>query len=76
MTGQVAVYLPFSYSMAGTLVVVARERVERLAVDSASVMALVVSGGVSRVVSQKVPAERSETRDQRSREVSEPGSDL
>jgi uncharacterized membrane protein len=48
MPGQVAVYLPFSYSMAGTLVIVARERVERLAADSASVMALVVSGGVSR----------------------------
>ncbi|MDP9362337.1 MAG: DUF502 domain-containing protein [Acidobacteriota bacterium] len=71
MAGQVAVYLPFSYSMAGTLVIVARERVERLAVDSASVMALVVSGGVSRVASQKVErggGERSETRDQRSEE--------
>ena len=52
MPGQIAVYLPFSYSMAGTLVVVSRERVEALAVDSASVMALVVSGGVSRVVSR------------------------
>jgi uncharacterized membrane protein len=52
MPGQIAVYLPFSYSVAGTLVVVARERVEALAVDSASVMALVVSGGVSRVASQ------------------------
>jgi uncharacterized membrane protein len=49
LPGQVAVYLPFSYSMAGTLVVVPASRVERLAVDSASVMALVVSGGVSRV---------------------------
>jgi uncharacterized membrane protein len=49
MPGQVAVYLPFSYSMAGTLVIVPTARVDRLAVDSASVMALVVSGGVSRV---------------------------
>lgn len=48
MPGQVAVYLPFSYSMAGMLVVVARDRVERLAIDSAGMMALVVSGGVSR----------------------------
>jgi uncharacterized membrane protein len=48
LPGQIAVYLPFSYSMAGTLVVVARERVEALAVDSANVMALVISGGVSR----------------------------
>ena len=52
LPGQIAVYLPFSYSVAGTLVVVARERVEALAVDSASVMALVVSGGVSRVASR------------------------
>ncbi|HKB81113.1 MAG TPA: DUF502 domain-containing protein [Thermoanaerobaculia bacterium] len=49
LPGEVAVYLPFSYSMAGTLVVVPSSRVERLAVDSPSVMALVVSGGVSRV---------------------------
>jgi uncharacterized membrane protein len=48
LPGQIAVYLPFSYSMAGTLVVVSRERVEALAVDSANVMALVISGGVSR----------------------------
>ena len=48
LPGQIAVYLPFSYSMAGTLVVVARERVEALAIDSANVMALVISGGVSR----------------------------
>ena len=33
---------------------VARERVEGLAVDSASVMALIVSGGVSRVAPKKV----------------------
>jgi uncharacterized membrane protein len=50
LPGEVAVYLPFSYSVAGTLVVVPRARVQRLAVDSASMMALVVSGGVSRVV--------------------------
>jgi uncharacterized membrane protein len=49
MPGHVAVYLPFSYSMAGGLVVVPRERVERVDADSASMMALVVSGGVSRV---------------------------
>jgi uncharacterized membrane protein len=48
LPGQIAVYLPFSYSMAGTLVVVGRERVERLAVDSGSLMTLVISGGVSR----------------------------
>ena len=49
MPGHVAVYMPFSYSMAGGLVVVPRERVERLDADAASMMALVISGGVSRV---------------------------
>jgi uncharacterized membrane protein len=48
MPGQVAVYLPFSYSMAGTLLIVPSTSVDRLAMDSAAVMALVVSGGVSR----------------------------
>jgi uncharacterized membrane protein len=48
MPESVAVYLPFSYSMTGTLVVVPAASVERLEADSASVMALVVSGGVSR----------------------------
>lgn len=48
LPGDVAVYLPFSYSMAGSLLIVPRTRVQRLPMDSASVMALVVSGGVSR----------------------------
>lgn len=49
MPGDVAVYLPFSYSMAGSLIVVPRARIQRLGIDSASAMAFVVSGGVSRV---------------------------
>jgi uncharacterized membrane protein len=49
MPGEVAVYLPFSYSMAGSLILVPRARVQRIGIDSASAMALVVSGGVSRV---------------------------
>jgi uncharacterized membrane protein len=49
MPGYVAVYLPFSYSVAGSLVMVPSTRVERLSVDSAALMALVISGGVSRV---------------------------
>lgn len=48
LEGSVAVYLPFAYSMAGSMVIVPAANVERLAVDSASVMALVVSGGISR----------------------------
>jgi uncharacterized membrane protein len=47
--GDVAVYVPFSYTLTGCLVVVARDRVQMLDADSASVMALVVSGGVARV---------------------------
>jgi len=48
MPERVAVYLPFSYSMSGTVVIVQSSRVTPLAADSASVMALIVSGGVSR----------------------------
>ena len=48
LEGNVAVYLPFAYSMAGSMVIVPAANVERLTVDSASVMALVVSGGISR----------------------------
>lgn len=48
LPGEVAVYFPFSYSMAGSLLVVPAARVTRLEADSASVMALIVSGGVSR----------------------------
>lgn len=49
MPGDVAVYVPFSYTWDGCLLVVARERVHPLEADSASVMTLVMSGGVSRM---------------------------
>jgi len=49
MPGEVAVYVPFSYTWDGCLLVVARERVTALEADSASIMALVVSGGVARM---------------------------
>jgi uncharacterized membrane protein len=45
----VAVYLPFSYTWDGSLIVVPRARVRPLDADSASIMTLVMSGGVSRV---------------------------
>jgi uncharacterized membrane protein len=48
LPGHVAVYLPFSYSMAGSVIVVPGSRIRQLPSDSASVMALIVSGGVSR----------------------------
>ena len=47
--GEVAVYVPFSYTWDGCLMIVSRERVQPLAADSAAVLALVVSGGVSRM---------------------------
>jgi uncharacterized membrane protein len=53
LPGEIAVYLPFSYSVAGSLVVVPRTRVQKLAIDSASVMALVVSGGISNIATAK-----------------------
>jgi uncharacterized membrane protein len=49
LPGQVAVYVPFSYTWDGCLLVVPRERVVPVEADSASIMALVMSGGVSRV---------------------------
>ena len=47
--GDVAVYVPFSYTLTGCLMIVGRDRVQPLQADSASVMSLVVSGGVSRI---------------------------
>jgi uncharacterized membrane protein len=47
--GEVGVYVPFSYTWDGCMLVVSRERLTPLNADSASVLALVVSGGVSRV---------------------------
>lgn len=49
LPGDVAVYVPFSYTWDGCLLVVPRERVRALDADSANIMALVVSGGVSRM---------------------------
>jgi uncharacterized membrane protein len=49
LPGEVGVYVPFSYTWDGCLVIVSRERVRALEADSASIMALVVSGGVSKM---------------------------
>ena len=45
---EIAVYVPFSYTWDGCLLIVARDRVQQLPADSAGVLALVVSGGVSK----------------------------
>lgn len=47
--GQVAVYFPLSYSVAGHMVIFPAARVEPLNADSAEVMAFIVSGGVTRI---------------------------
>lgn len=47
LADHVAVYFPQSYNFAGQVVVVPRERVTPVAVDSAEVMAFIVSGGVT-----------------------------
>ena len=48
LPGQVAVYLPFSYSVAGHVLIVPADRVTALDTDAADAMAFMVSGGVAR----------------------------
>jgi uncharacterized membrane protein len=55
LPGWVAVYLPQSYNIAGNLVLVPTERVVRVDVDAADLMAFIVSGGVAK--GGKAPAE-------------------
>jgi uncharacterized membrane protein len=47
LPGHVAVYVPESYAFAGHLLLVPADQVEPLAVESADLMAFVVSGGVA-----------------------------
>jgi uncharacterized membrane protein len=53
MADHVTVYLPFSYSIAGQMLVFPRDRVRPLHAPGAKVMAFVVSGGVSEIGSGK-----------------------
>lgn len=48
LADQVAVYVPFSYSVAGHILILPKDRVTPVAVDSADAMAFIVSGGVTR----------------------------
>lgn len=48
LPGWVAVYLPQSYNIAGNLVLVPADHVVPVAIDSADLMAFIVSGGVAR----------------------------
>ena len=49
LADHVAVYVPFSYTWDGCLLLVPRANVQPLDADSASIMAMAVSGGVTRV---------------------------
>lgn len=44
---KVAVYLPFSYSLAGKLIIISKEQIEPLKSDSAAAMKFVLSGGLT-----------------------------
>ncbi len=45
--GKVAVYLPFSYSFAGELIIVPRENIQSLNVGGTEAMKFIISGGVT-----------------------------
>jgi uncharacterized membrane protein len=60
LTGQVAVYFPFSYSVAGHVLLFPAERVRPLPAESADVMAFLVSGGVTRVGATPPVSRRAE----------------
>ena len=47
LSDRVAVYLPQSYNFAGNLVVVPREQVTPLNVESGDIMAFILSGGIT-----------------------------
>ena len=51
----VAVYMPFSYALTGSVRVYPRANVRPIAVDSAQLMAFVVSGGVTDVAEKQQP---------------------
>jgi uncharacterized membrane protein len=53
LAGQVAVYVPFSYSVAGHIMILPANRVTALDVDAADAMAFIVSGGVARSAGQR-----------------------
>ena len=47
LTGKVAVYIPQSYNFAGNLIIVKKEQITPLQADSGTVMAFIVSGGIT-----------------------------
>jgi len=49
LPGEAVVYFPFSYSFAGQVCIVRREKIQELDMSAADAMKLVVSGGVSHI---------------------------
>jgi uncharacterized membrane protein len=47
--GQVAVYIPMSYSISGNLIIVPREQVEEIEAPSAETLKFIVSGGIAHI---------------------------
>jgi len=56
LVDQVSVYMPQSYGLAGHILVVPANRVERIDADAAEVMAFIISGGVTQVERRSTPA--------------------
>ena len=50
VSDHVTVYMPQSYGLAGHILVVPADRVQRIEADAAEVMAFIISGGVTHVV--------------------------
>ena len=55
VSGHVSVYMPQSYGLAGHILVVPADRVQRIEADAAAVMAFIISGGVTHVQSRQTP---------------------
>ncbi|MGE0552945.1 MAG: DUF502 domain-containing protein [Gemmatimonadales bacterium] len=55
LSDRVAVYVPFSYSVAGHVLVMSADRVTPLETDAADAMAFIVSGGVTRTATEAKP---------------------
>ena len=52
MPGEAIVYFPFSYSFAGQIYIVKKEKIKHLNISAAEAMKLIVSGGVSQLPSK------------------------
>jgi uncharacterized membrane protein len=55
VSDHVSVYMPQSYGLAGHILVVPADRVQRIEADAATVMAFIISGGVTHVQARHTP---------------------